>query len=111
MPAGRQFDVSRAGNLFGNLFVERGRRGLIEFAAHHQGRHLQMMQQGHEIGFLQNLAGGLKGLWIDPKQDFLALFDFFRMRRKISGRENALRRDLGDAAEAAIARAVLTRLD
>ena len=41
-------------------------------------------------------------LWIDIKQDLLALLDFLRMCGKIGGRKDPLCRNLGDAAEATV---------
>lgn len=102
MAAARQFNVFGAGNLFRDLLVKRWRRRLVELAADNQRRDFQVMQQRHQIGFLQYFASGMEGLRIDGEQDFFALVDFFRMCRKISRRKHTLGGDLGDASEPAV---------
>ncbi len=102
MAAAGQFDVFRARDFVGDRLVERGRRGLVELAAYDQRRHGQSMQHRLEIGLLQNFAGVLERLGIDFEQNFFTLFDRFRMRRQITGREHALGGDFGNRAEPAL---------
>src|SRR5262249_44186109 len=71
----------------------------VEFTANDQRRHLQMMQEWHQIDLLQNLAGSLKGLRVNVEQDFFALLDLFRMRGTISRRDHVLGCDFRAASE------------
>ena len=61
-----------------------------------------MMQQRHQVAFLQDAAGGLEGVGLDVEQHLFARFHRLRMGLEVVRRMHALGGDFGHRAEAAV---------